>query len=198
MRASGSQPPRCNSSNLVPRMRISSAGLPAAATRPIGTGLLMPVDDEDVAHPLAAVDEPGRDVAPLGVDVIDIRAGRLGDVRVGGDDGGDDGCVGHADTLAHLVASRQANVQPARARIRSRHCRDVGTSRRERDVRDREPERRGHTTRPSASEATPNRQQEGHHGSDDQTVGVLRRAGTIGRAAGSFPSPGANHPIVRS
>ena len=38
MRASGSQPPRCISSKRTPVVRISCGGLPAAATRPIGTG----------------------------------------------------------------------------------------------------------------------------------------------------------------
>ena len=68
-------------------------------------GFAHPLDDEDVAHPLAAVDESRGPIPPLGVDVIDIGAGGLGDVRVGGDDRGDDGCVGHAVTLPHLLAS---------------------------------------------------------------------------------------------
>ena len=48
-RASGSQPPRCRSSKSTPSTVISSAGLPAAATRPIGTGLRHAGDDEQVA-----------------------------------------------------------------------------------------------------------------------------------------------------
>ena len=42
MRASGSQPPRCMSSKRTPVVRISSGGLPAAATSPIGTGVGSP------------------------------------------------------------------------------------------------------------------------------------------------------------
>ena len=68
------------------------AGLPDLLGRLAGGGrgaehdrALEAVDHEHVAE-LAGVDEPGRPVPPGRVDVVDVRARRLGDVGVGRDD----------------------------------------------------------------------------------------------------------------
>ena len=87
MRASGSQPPRCSSSKRTPVMRISSGGLPAAATSPIGDRRRHPVDDEHVAELRRPNSMCGALSLPLRVDVVDVGVRRLGDVRVGGDHG---------------------------------------------------------------------------------------------------------------
>ena len=58
----------------MPISRISSAGLPAAATMPIGIGRLHAVDDEDVARALDVL-EMRRAVAEGGVDVVDVAFG---------------------------------------------------------------------------------------------------------------------------
>src|SRR5581483_9506062 len=62
-------------------------GLAGGGHQAHGDGRLHAVDDEEVADVLAAVDHLGRLVAPRRVDVVDVGARRLGDVRVGRDDG---------------------------------------------------------------------------------------------------------------
>ena len=72
-------------SNRAPNIVSSSAGLPAAATRPIGIGLSMP-SMTNRSPRFGSWTMRGARSRKRAVDAVDVGAGRLGDVRVGGDD----------------------------------------------------------------------------------------------------------------
>ena len=88
-------------------------GLAGGGDEPHRDGLVHSVDDEEVAA-LGIAHDVGRPVAEAPVDAVDIRARRLGDVRIRGDDR-----LGHARTL-HVApgsAARTSTV-PRRAEPR--------------------------------------------------------------------------------